>query len=278
MTRSECALGIFGRLRVPVKVVDLNCDMGEGFGQWRLSDTDDATLMALISSANIATGFHAGDPNLMDATVRLATQHGVGIGAHPGYRDLQGFGRRRINGTSDEIVNDIAYQVGALREFARRHGANLQHVKPHGALYMELAVNEALSRNFIKLMRTVSPNAFVFCMGISQTYRIAREAGQPVIREFYADRDYDSTGSIVFTRHVGRLDPDAVADKVVRACLEGKVGTVDGADIDIEFESICFHSDTPGCVDIATRMRAALIANGVRIAPVSEVFSQEPKP
>lgn len=261
-----------------VTVVDVNCDMGEGFGQWRLSDTDDSTLMALISSANIATGFHAGDPNIMDATVRLATQHGVGIGAHPGYRDLQGFGRRRINGTSDEIVNDIAYQVGALREFARRHGAKLQHVKPHGALYMELAGSEALSRSFIKLMQTVAPNAFVFCMGISETYRVAKEAGQPVIREFYADRDYDRTGSIVFTRHVGKLDPDAVADKVVRACLEGKVRTVDGIDIDIEFESICFHSDTPGCVEIATKMRAALIAKSVRIAPVSEVFSQEPKP
>jgi UPF0271 protein len=150
-------------------------------------------------------------------------------------------------------------------------------VKPHGALYMELAGSEALSRSFIKLMQTVAPNAFVFCMGISETYRVAREAGQPVIREFYADRDYDNSGSIVFTRHVGRLDPDAVADKVVRACLEGKVRTVDGADIDIEFESICFHSDTPGSVDIASRMRAALVANGVRIAPVSEVFSQAPK-
>ena len=121
--------------------------MGEAFGQWRLSDTDDAKLMELISSANIAAGFHAGDPNLMDATVRLATQHGVGIGVHPGYRDLQGFGRRKINGTADEIVNDMVYQIGALREFARRYGASLQHVKPHGALYMELAVNEALSRS-----------------------------------------------------------------------------------------------------------------------------------
>ncbi len=262
---------------VPVTAVDLNCDLGEGFGQWWLSDTDDATLMALISSANIATGFHAGDPNLMDATVRLATQHGVGIGAHPGYKDLQGFGRRKVSGTTDEIVNDIAYQVGALREFARRHGANLQHVKPHGALYMELAANEALSRCFIELMRTVAPTAYVFCMGISETYRIAKEAGQPVIREFYADRDYDNSGSIVFKRHVGKLDPGAVADKIVRACLEGKVRTVDGADIDIEFESICFHSDTPGCVDLATAMRAALIANGVRIAPVSEINSPETK-
>ena len=260
---------------VPVTVVDINCDMGEAFGQWRLSDTDDARLMELISSANIAAGFHAGDPNLMDATVRLATQHGVGIGVHPGYRDLQGFGRRKIHGTSDEIINDIVYQIGALREFARRHGAVLQHVKPHGALYMELAADEALSRSFVKLMRTVAPNAFVFCMGMSQTYRTALEAGQPVIREFYADRDYDRSGSIVFTRHVGKLDPAAIADKVVRACLEGKVRTVDGADIDIDFESICFHSDTPGCLEIAGAMRSALVANGIRIAPVSEVSAQQ---
>jgi 5-oxoprolinase (ATP-hydrolysing) subunit A len=260
---------------VPVTVVDINCDMGESFGQWRLSETDDAELMALISSANIAAGFHAGDPNLMDATVRLATQHGVGIGVHPGYRDLQGFGRRKISGASEEIINDILYQIGALREFARRHGAKLQHVKPHGALYMELAANEALSRSFIKLMQTVAPNAPVFCMDISETYRIAIEAGQPAIREFYADRDYDRSGSIVFTRHVGKLDPRAVADRVVRACLTGKVVTVEGEDIHIAFESICFHSDTPGCLEIAAAMRAALISNGVRIAPVSEVVARQ---
>jgi len=258
---------------LPINVVDINCDMGEAFGRWRLGDAEDAALMQLISSASIAAGFHAGDPNLMDTTVRLATQHGVGIGVHPGYRDLQGFGRRKVDGTNDEIVNDIVYQIGALREFARRYDANLQHVKPHGALYMELATNEALSRSFIKLMQTVAPNASVFCMGMSETYRIAIEAGQPAIREFYADREYDRSGSIVFTRHAGKLDPGAVADRVVRACLLGKVQTVDGDDIEIAFESICFHSDTPGCLDIATTMRAALIANGLRIAPVSEVVA-----
>ena len=256
---------------MPISVVDVNCDLGEAFGQWRLGDSSDAELMGLISSANIATGFHAGDPNLMDATVRLATQHGVCIGAHPGYRDLQGFGRRKINGTKDEIVNDVIYQVGALREFARRHGASLQHVKPHGALYMELAANEALSRSFVQSMRTIAPSVFIYCMGISQTYRVARDAGHPVIREFYADRDYDRTGSIVFARRVDRLNPDDVARKVVRACLEGRVRTVDGEDIEIEFESICFHSDTPGCFEIASAMRAGLIANGIRIAPASEI-------
>jgi 5-oxoprolinase (ATP-hydrolysing) subunit A len=251
-------------------VVDINCDMGEGFGQWRLGDAEDSLLMALISSANIAAGFHAGDPSLMDATVRLAARHGVGIGVHPGYRDLQGFGRRKINGSGEEIINDMIYQVGALREFARRHGAALQHVKPHGALYMELAVNEALSRSFVQFMRTIAPNALIFCMGISQTYRVAREAGHPVIREFYADRDYDRSGSIVFTRSAEKPDPRALADKVVRACLEGRVRTVEGGDIDIEFESICFHSDTPGSLDIARSIRAALTANGVRIAPATE--------
>jgi 5-oxoprolinase (ATP-hydrolysing) subunit A len=251
-------------------VVDINCDMGEGFGQWRLGEAEDSELMTLISSANIAAGFHAGDPNLMDATVRLAARHGVGIGVHPGYRDLQGFGRRKINGAGDEIINDLIYQVGALREFARRHGVSIQHVKPHGALYMELAANEALSKSFVAFMRVNAPDAFIYCMGISETYRVACEVGHPVIREFYADRDYDRSGSIVFTRRAEKPDPRAVSDKVVRACLEGKVRTVEGDDIAIAFESICFHSDTPGCLEMARSMRAALIDSGVRIASVSE--------
>ncbi|MEW9807685.1 5-oxoprolinase subunit PxpA [Mesorhizobium marinum] len=254
-----------------LSAVDLNCDMGEGFGRWSIADADDVSIMGLISSANIATGFHAGDPSLMDRTVKLAMQHGVGVGAHPGYRDLQGFGRRKIAGSAEEIVNDVIYQVGALREFARKHGTNLQHVKPHGALYMEIAVSADLSRGFVDFMRRAAPDAYIFCMGQSLTYQIAVEMGQPVVREFYADRDYDASGSIVFARQVGRTDPARVAEKVVRACREGKVRTVDGADIDIEFESICFHSDTPGCVEMAVAIRDALIASGVRIAPVSEI-------
>lgn len=252
-----------------IEAVDINCDMGEAFGRWRVGDTDDGSLMALISSANIAAGFHAGDPNLMDQTVRLAAEHGVGIGAHPGYNDLQGFGRRKIEGTPRELVNDMIYQVGAVREFARRHGARLQHVKPHGALYMEMAVNPELSQIFVQYMRTVEPSAYIFCMGGSATERAASEAGQPVVREFYADRDYDDTGSIVFTRDAGRPDPTAIAQKVVRACKQGKVKTVSGGDVDIAFESICFHSDTLGALEIVRQMREALIAGGIRIAPVS---------
>ncbi|PWE54199.1 lactam utilization protein LamB [Metarhizobium album] len=258
-----------------LEVVDINCDLGESFGRWRIGDTDDAALMGLISSANVAAGFHAGDPNLMDQTVRLAAEHGVEVGAHPGYNDLQGFGRRKISGTSKELINDVIYQVGALREFARRHGVRLQHVKPHGALYMEMAVNPELSQIFVQYMRTAAPDSFVFCMGGSATHRAALEAGQPVIREFYADRDYGDNGSIVFTRDAGRPDPAVIARKVVRACKEGKVRTVSGNDIAIEFESICFHSDTLGAFEIVRQMRDALIAEGIRIAPVSELANQK---
>ena len=254
-----------------LEVVDINCDLGEAFGRWRVGDTEDASLMSLISSANIATGFHAGDPNLMDQTVRMAVDHGVGIGAHPGYNDLQGFGRRKINGTARELVNDMVYQVGALREFARRHGAALQHVKPHGALYMEMAVNPELAQLFVSYMRTVAPNAYIFCMAGSATEKAAREAGHPVVREFYADRDYDESGSIVFTRDAGRPDPEAIARKVVRACTDGRVTAISGRDVEVPFESICFHSDTLGALDIVRHMREALIAKGIRISPVSEI-------
>ncbi|OHV84085.1 5-oxoprolinase subunit PxpA [Ensifer sp. LCM 4579] len=255
-------------------VVDINCDMGEAFGRWRIGDADDAALMPLVSSANIACGFHAADPNLMDDTVRLAADHGVAIGAHPGFNDLQGFGRRKIAGTAKELVNDVVYQIGALKEFARRHGARLQHVKPHGALYMEMAANPELSQIFVQYMRKAEPDAFIFCMDISATYTAAVEAGHRAAREFYADRDYDDSGSIVFTRDAGRPDPAAIARKVVRACTEGKARAVTGKDIDISFETICFHSDTPGALDIVRHMREALTAEGIRIAPVSDIVSR----
>jgi UPF0271 protein len=257
-----------------LKIVDLNCDLGEGFGHWTMAEAPDDALLDLISSANVATGFHAGDPNLMDRVVRLAVERGVALGAHPGYRDLQGFGRRVIQAKPDELVNDILYQVGALREFTRRHGARLQHVKPHGALYMEIARDENLSRLLVEALLKSSPESFLFCMGVSKTYAAARQAGLPVVREFYADRDYDNSGSIVFARRMRPLDPAEVADKCVRACLDGRVQTVDGDDIEIAFDSICFHSDTPGALGIGTAVRAALLQNGIRIAPAADVMAK----
>lgn len=245
--------------------VDLNSDLGEGFGPWTIGDGVDAQLMPLISSANIATGFHAGDPNIMSRTVELAKQHGVGIGAHPGFRDLVGFGRRHIAAPATELVNDMLYQLGALREFARLHGLALQHIKPHGALYMHLARDEEAARLFVEALQRVDPNLLLFCMDGSATCRWAEALGQPVVREFYADREYDVTGSIVFIRRVTAWDPDQVAEKVLRACREGQVRTVNGQDIPIRFDSICIHSDTPGALALVQRTRERLAAAGIAV-------------
>ncbi|MDK3016058.1 5-oxoprolinase subunit PxpA [Pseudodonghicola flavimaris] len=253
-------------------IIDLNCDMGEGFGHWTLGEAPDEDLMELISSANIAAGFHAGDPSTMDRVIKLAQQHGVGVGAHPGYRDLQGFGRRYIRTSSEELVNDIVYQIGAIREFGRRYGVQLQHIKPHGALYMEAAVNEELSQHLVDTLSKTCGDAILFCMGVSKTYEIAKRMGQRVVREFYADRDYDDSGSIVFARQVARTDPQAIADKCLRACQEGVVRTVTGKDVAIEFESICFHSDTPGALENGRAIRKTLQDNGITIAPAATVL------
>ncbi|WP_343578162.1 5-oxoprolinase subunit PxpA [Pseudomonas sp.] len=248
-----------------MKTVDLNSDMGEGFGPWTIGDGVDEAIMPLISSANIATGFHAGDPNIMRRTVELALEHGVGIGAHPGFRDLVGFGRRHINAPATELINDMLYQLGALREFARLHGAKLQHIKPHGALYMHLARDEQAAREFVETLQRIDPELLLFCMPNSATWRAAQALGQPTVREFYADRDYDNNGSIVFIRRVKALDPREVAAKVLRACQEGRVRTVEGDDIEIAFDSVCIHSDTPGALALVQATRAALLDAGIAI-------------
>lgn len=249
-----------------MKTIDLNSDMGEGFGPWTIGDGVDAAIIPLISSANIATGFHAGDPNTMRRTVEQARQHGVAIGAHPGFRDLVGFGRRHLNAPAIELVNDMLYQLGALREFARLNGMTLQHIKPHGALYMHLARDEEAARVFVQTLRQLDPNLLLFCMHGSAVWRVAQELQQAVVCEFYADRDYDNSGSIVFTRRVGALDPAQVAAKVLRACREGVVRTVEGRDIPITFDSVCIHSDTPGALALVQATRKSLDAADIAIA------------
>lgn len=250
------------------KRVDINCDMGEGFGRWRIGNTDDADLFPFITSANVACGFHAGDPTLINKTIGLAVQHGCAVGAHPGYNDLQGFGRRRINGTPEEIVCDLIYQIGAVREFARYHGLTLQHVKPHGAVYMELAADEALATTFLDILHKTSPELPLFCMAGSLIEKLAAAKGHPVVREFYADRDYGDDGFIVFTRDAGLPDPEAIAQKCLRACTEGIVRTVQGNDITIPFESICIHSDTLGSGEIVRAIRRVFQDNGITVAAI----------
>ncbi|WNW09601.1 5-oxoprolinase subunit PxpA [Pseudomonas sp. DTU_2021_1001937_2_SI_NGA_ILE_001] len=248
-----------------MKEVDFNSDMGESFGPWTIGDGVDHELMALISSANIATGFHAGDPGTMRRTVERAKALGVGIGAHPGFRDLVGFGRRHINAPAQELVDDIIYQLGALREMARVQGVELQHIKPHGALFMHLARDEEAARLLVQTLRQLAPQLLLYCLPDSVICHVAEELGQPVVREFYADREYDLSGSIVFTRNVRAYDPSVVAARVLRACQEGLVRTVEGEDLAVTFDSICLHSDTPGALDLAEAIRQILDDAGIQV-------------
>ncbi|ANG61631.1 lactam utilization protein LamB [Marinobacterium aestuarii] len=245
--------------------VDLNSDMGEGFGPWTFGGGVDEQLMPLISSANIATGFHAGDPGTMRTTVEYAEHHGVAIGAHPGFRDLVGFGRRHIQASAQEVTDDILYQLGALREFARLRGLKLQHLKPHGALYMHLARDEEAAELLVAHLRRLEPELLLYCMQGTAIWQAATAAGQPVVCEFYGDRDYDRSGSIVFTRRVAALDPEQVAAKVLRACQTGLVRTVEGDDIAVVFDSVCIHSDSPGALGLMQATRERLEQADIRV-------------
>ncbi len=248
--------------------IDLNCDMGESYGAWTMGN--DAAMMRYISSANIAGGFHAGDPQIMRKTVELAAEYGVAIGIHAGFPDLVGFGRRYIRATPEEIQNDLIYQLGALREFAKVYGLKVQHVKPHGALYMMAADDVKLSRAIVEGIQKVDPSLVLYCMQASKTYVVAKEMGQPVAAEFYADREYNADGQILFTRKVdAELHPVQVAQRVYRAVQEKKVTTLDGVDIEIEVDSICVHGDTPGALDLAKSITEHLTANGIEITSIS---------
>ncbi|WP_018156978.1 5-oxoprolinase subunit PxpA [Demetria terragena] len=245
--------------------VDLNCDMSEGFGTWRIDGDIDGLLMPMVSSINVAGGFHAGDPATIALNVRRAREHGVGVGAHPGFRDLVGFGRRHIDAAPDELVADVIYQLGAVREFTRLMDVPLQHLKLHGALYMHAARDEDFATALVEALQRVDPSLPVLVMGGTVIDVIARKLGQPVIRELYGDRHYGADGTIVFTRDVGRLSPKDVAAKVLQACRQGTVTTVDGDEVPLEFDSICLHSDTPGALDLVTATRTALDDSGITV-------------
>ncbi len=247
--------------------IDLNCDMGESFGPWRMGH--DEGMMRYISSANVAGGFHAGDPATMRKTVALAKEHGVAVGIHCGYRDLVGFGRREMDVSPDEIHDELLYQLGALREFARLHDLEVQHVKPHGSLYMVAARDEELSRAIVEAIQRVDPGLVLFCMRASVTYDLARKMDQPVAAEFYSDREYGDDGRIVFTRAVTEeLEPEEVGERVVRALTEGRVRTESGKDIEVASDSVCVHGDTPGAVELAAAITKKLRDSGIEVSPL----------
>ena len=238
--------------------IDLNADLGEGFGVWRLGDDD--ALLSIITSANVACGFHAGDPSTMRRVCEGAASKGVAVGAQVGYRDLAGFGRRRIEYDVHELRDDVLYQVAALDGFCRAAGEQVRYVKPHGALYNTAAVDATQANAVVAAVRDYDRGLPVLCQPGSVLATVATGAGLTVIGEGFADRGYRPDGTLVPRSSSAALvrDPDAVAERARRMAVDGTVVAVDGSEIACPVGSICVHGDTPGAVDLARKVRAAL--------------------
>lgn len=251
--------------------IDLNSDLGESFGPWRMGD--DAAMLGLVSSANVACGFHAGDPAGILTTLRAAAERGVCVGAHIGYRDLAGFGRRAMDPTSAELIGDAIYQIGALQGLARAAGTRVAYVKPHGALYNTIAQDARQAGDVIAAIKAVAPTLPLLALSGAPIVAQARAAGLRVVCEVFADRGYNADGSLVDRRLPGAVlhDPEAIAARMLRLVTEGRLTAVDGTEITLEAQSICVHGDTPAAVAIATHLRGALERAGITLAPFCEV-------
>ncbi|MFC4243439.1 LamB/YcsF family protein [Gryllotalpicola reticulitermitis] len=249
--------------------VDLNADLGEGFGAWSMGDDD--ALLGVVTSANVACGFHAGDPQIMLATCRVAAERGVAIGAHVAYRDLHGFGRRRLPVTSDELYADVVYQLGALRAAAHAAGTRVAYVKPHGELYNAAVVDRGLADAVVSACAAVDPGLQVLALPASQLLHAASAHGLVPVVESFADRAFLADGTLVPRRQPGSVlhDPGEIARRVVRMVAEHRVTAVDGTELEVRPDSVCVHGDTPGAVEIARRIRTELIAAGVELRPFS---------
>ncbi len=250
-----------------MRSIDLNADLGEGFGRWVLGDDD--ALLDVVTSANVACGFHAGDPSTMYRICGEAVERSVAIGAQVGYRDLAGFGRRRIDYDPDELRDDILYQIGALEGFCRVAGGQVGYVKPHGALYNTAAVDEGQAGAVVEAVRAYGPGLPLLCQPGSTLARLAAAAGLPVMGEGFADRGYQADGTLMPRRLPGAVlhDPDEVVARAVRMAVDGVVETGDGQVVPTPVASICVHGDTPGAVELAARVRAGLTAAGLAVEP-----------
>ncbi|MGD9607380.1 MAG: 5-oxoprolinase subunit PxpA [Leucobacter sp.] len=234
----------------------LNSDMGEAFALHTFGN--DPALMKIIDLANVACGFHAGDPNVLEQTIRLAKENGVKVGAHPGLPDLVGFGRREMKLTPDEVENLIRYQVGALSGFLKKYDMPLNHIKPHGSLYGMLARDEDLMLGAVKVAKDYGVPLLGIAGSAHQT--VAEREGVDFIGELYVDLDYNGEGGLIILRQPHKTDPAAAAERVRRVLADGIVLADDGTELDIRFSSVCVHSDTPNAVEVAEAVRAVLSA------------------
>ena len=249
--------------------IDFNCDMGESFGMYKMGL--DEEVIKHITSANIACGFHAGDPNWMRTTVKLAEEHGVAIGAHPSFPDLSGFGRRAMNASALEVKNDVIYQMGALQAFT---GAKrLQHVKPHGAMYNMAVDDQDLATAICEAVLEVDSDIVLLALAGSQWISVAEDLGLRVGREIFADRALNTDGTLVSRSKEGSVihDVQEVVDRSLRMVTEGKAVAISGEVIEVEADSLCLHGDTPGAVDMAQALKQALLAEDVEVTPLGEL-------
>ncbi len=246
-------------------VIDLNSDLGEGFGAWPLGD--DEALLDVVTSANVACGFHAGDPSVLRRVTERAAERGVAIGAQVGYRDLAGFGRRFIDMDPHDLANDVIYQIGALDGFARVAGSAVRYVKPHGALYNAVVSHAEQAAAVVEAIRRYDPTLPVLGLPGSELVKQAEEAGLAVVLESFADRAYTPEGTLVSRRepHAVVRDPGEVVERSVRMAVEGAVRAVDGSVLTLRPRSLCVHGDTPGAVDLVRRVRKALADAGVSV-------------
>ena len=245
--------------------IDINCDMGESFGPWKMGA--DAEVMPNITSANVACGAHAGDPGVMRRTIRAAKQHGVAVGAHPGFADLQGFGRREMQADPAEVEDSLIAQIGALAAMARAEAAPLRHVKAHGALYNMAARDRKLADAVARAIKAFDASLVMFGLPKSPLIEAGIAAGLRVAAEGFADRSYEPDGSLTPRSRPGAVihDPAVVVDRAVRMVRDGVVLTSEGREIPLKVDTICVHGDTPGAPDLTRRIRAGLEAAGISV-------------
>jgi UPF0271 protein len=250
--------------------VDFNSDMGESFGQYKMGD--DEMILDYVSSANLACGWHGGDPLTMRKTVFMAVKKGVNVGGHPSYPDLMGFGRRVMALTPEEAHNYMVYQLGALSAFCKAAGTAMQHVKPHGALFNAAQDDPVLAEGLVTGIKEVDPKLIVVALPGSEVDKAATKIGLKVAREGFADREYTDEGRLMSRKVKGSVihDPKRIADRVVQM-VKGKLTAMSGKPLDVEVQTICLHSDTPGAGDLARTIRSAVEAAGIRVTPMREL-------
>jgi UPF0271 protein len=259
----------------PQQAIDINVDMGESFGRWTLGD--DAGVMPFISSASIACGFHAGDPRTMRATVALALEHDVQIGAHVALPDLLGFGRRRMAVSPDDLTDYCTYQVGALAAFVRAEGDRLRHVKPHGALYAMCSRDPDLAEAVALSIAEVDPELLLLLMREDVLRGPARH-GVRVVGEAFVDLDYDTDGELIIEAVKSARDPEQVAARALRLVRERKLTKIDGSDFDVDVPTFCLHGDAPNAVEVARAVRRRLEAEGIAVRPLAELLGAAATP